>query len=120
MEGALAGGFQSWLGVDLLQTQDAQTGAVAHFRVRLALQDGTDDFGSGNANAFGPMNQSRRCPFQMRLVALGHRFGYGGMAISSGAAQVGSDARSTMEDLHRGRAITGLQLRAGQLVGDAV
>src|SRR6476620_6414095 len=59
LEGALAGGFQSWLGVDFLQTQDAQTGAVAHLRVRLALQDGTDDFGSGNANAFGPMNQSR-------------------------------------------------------------
>src|SRR5215475_8408898 len=33
LDGALAGGFQPRLGVDLLQAQDAQTGAVSHFRM---------------------------------------------------------------------------------------
>ena len=37
LNGPLAGSFQSLLAIDLLQAEDPQSGAVAHFRMRFAL-----------------------------------------------------------------------------------
>jgi hypothetical protein len=100
LDGTLAGGFQSWLGVYSLQTQNTQAGTVTHLGVRLALQDGADDFSGGRADSFGPMNQPGRCPCQVRLVALGHMLRHGCMAIGGAATRVGSDSFSTMKDLY--------------------
>ena len=36
LQGALAGGFQTFVGVGFGQAQNAQTGAVTHLRMRLA------------------------------------------------------------------------------------
>src|ERR1700736_6798423 len=70
-EGTPTGGFQPGVGVGLGQTQNAQTGTIAHLRMRLRFQDGADDLGRGFAHTLSPVNQSGGSPLQMSLMALG-------------------------------------------------
>src|SRR5215831_6260129 len=120
LDGPLAGGLQPGSGIDLLQPQDTQAGAVAHFRVRFPIQDSADHLRSRDADPFGPVNQPRGRPFQMRLMTLGHVFGYGGVLVSMAVASMRGDPFAAMKDLHRGGGETGVQLLTGKLIGNAV
>ena len=46
-QGALAGRLQAYPGISLGQAHDAQASAVAHLRMRLALQDDPHQFRGG-------------------------------------------------------------------------
>jgi hypothetical protein len=99
LQGALAGRFQPLVGVSLGQTQDAETRAVAHFRMRLRFENVVYDLCGRRAHRLGPVNQARRSPFQMRLVALRAMFGISGVAVSGTAARMRSHTHTVMKDL---------------------
>ena len=99
LESALAGRFQPLVGVGFGQAQDAEARAISHLRMRLGFQNRTNHLCRGRADGFGPVNQARRSPFQMRLMTLGPVIGIGGVPVSGAAAQMGSDAHAIMEDL---------------------
>src|SRR6476646_644667 len=88
--------------------------------MRLAGNDGADDFGCGGAYGFAPMNQARRRPLDMRPMALRHVFRNGGMAVSCRAADVRGDALAAMKYFDGGCGVTGFELLPGELIGNAV
>src|SRR4029077_2265847 len=70
-QGVSTGRFQSRVGIGLGQAQNAQTGAIAHLRMRFAFQNGANELRRGLTHALSPVNQSRGGPLQMSLMALG-------------------------------------------------
>jgi hypothetical protein len=84
----LAGGFQPRARVKLFQPQDAQAGPIPHLGARFALKNGLDHLGRRRPDPFGPVDQPRGRPFQVRLVALGHVFGHGGVPVGKAVACV--------------------------------
>ena len=57
VQGTSASRFQPSVGIGLGQAENAQAGAIAHLRVRLAFQDGADDLRRRLPHALPPMNQ---------------------------------------------------------------
>src|SRR5713226_1952807 len=53
------------------QTYDAQATPIAHLGMRFVAHDPLKQPRRVRANRLGPMDHSRRCPFQMRAVTLG-------------------------------------------------
>ncbi len=108
------------IGVGLAQAHDSQAGAIAHLGMRLAFEDRADHLRGGLAHGFGPVNQPRRRPLQMRLMALGHVLLNRGVPVSRGAAQMRGDALAEwkISTVRGGEAR--FQLLAGKLVGNAV
>src|SRR5207244_11973279 len=99
-QGVSTGRFQSRVGIGLGQAENAQTGAIAHLRMRFAVQDGAGDLGRGLAHALSPVNQPRGGPLQMSLVAPGSMLVHGGVVVGGEAAYVRRHAFSALEDLY--------------------
>lgn len=109
------------MAVGLGQAHDAQTSAVSHFGMRLALEDGAHGLcGRRARSGLGPMDEPRRCPLEMRLVTLGHVFAQNGVLVGSPAARMRGDAFAVVEDLNRCRGEARFQLLPGELVRDTV
>src|SRR5262249_6143371 len=65
------GGFHALRGVLLRQTNDAETGTIAHFRMRLFAQDALEQLSRVRADGARPVHHARGWPLQMRLMTLG-------------------------------------------------
>src|SRR4051794_30401929 len=88
--------------------------------MRLAGEDDADHFSGRRAHGFTPVNQPRRGPLQVRLMALGHVLMNGGVPISRRAAGMATDSLAVVEQFDRGCRVAGLQLLARELIGNAV
>jgi len=70
---------QSGVRVGIAQAHDSQTSPVTDLRMRLAFQNRAHNLGGGRTDGFGPVDQPRGGPLQMRLVALGHMLAHSGV-----------------------------------------
>src|ERR1039458_5523274 len=84
-------GLHALPGVLLRQANDTETGAVAHFRVRLLVQDSLEQLGRVGTDAACPVHHPRWRPFQMGLMTLGAVLVLGDGATAPAIAHVGSD-----------------------------
>src|ERR1035441_5234004 len=82
---------------------DAETGAIAHLRVRLLVQDSLEQLGRVGTDAVRPVHHPRWRPFQMGLTTLGAVLVLSDGLPSPATAKVGSDPVALVEDLHRSR-----------------
>ena len=117
---ALAGRLQPLAGIGLRQPQDAQASAIAHLRMRLALQNGADDLAVAGPR-FRPSGSGAKASIPDApdgSWACARRRWCGGRRRV--AARMRGDAFAAMEDLDGGGGVTGFQLLAGQLVRNAV
>jgi hypothetical protein len=69
-----AGGFQALQTRTLAEIDDAQAGAITHFWMRLATEDGFDHLGTVGAGFGGPADQAAGGPLQVSLMGLGPVF----------------------------------------------
>jgi hypothetical protein len=120
LQRTLTGRFEPLVGIGLGQAQDPEASAIAHLRMRLAGEDGTDDFGCGGAHGFAPVNQAGRRPLDVSLVALRHVLKNGRVAVGCRAAGMGSDTLAAMEYFDSGCGVTGIELLTGELIRNAV
>src|SRR5271166_6712978 len=86
----------------LRQANDAETGAVAHLRVRLLVHDSLEQLGRVGTDAARPVHHPRWRPFQMGLMTPGAVLVLGDGLTPPATAQVGSDPVALVEDLYRG------------------
>src|SRR6185437_15079318 len=106
--------------IGLRQAQDSEAGAIAHLRMWLAGKDGADDFRCRRAHGFAPVNQARRRPLEVSLMAFWHVLSNGRVPVGCRAAGMGGNALATMEHFNAGCGVTGLELLTGELIGNAV
>src|SRR5271166_2123085 len=95
-------GFHALPRVLLRQANDAETGAVAHLRVRLLVHDSLEQLGRVRTDAARPVHHPRWRPFQMGLMTLGAVLVLGDRLTAPAIAQMGSDPVALVKDLHRG------------------
>jgi hypothetical protein len=119
-QGALAGRLQAYRGVSLGQAHDAQASAVTHLRMRLAFEDDPHQLRSRWAYIRGPVDQPRRRPLQVGLMAFGTVVVQRGRRMCHQPAAMGGDAHAMIEDLDGGRRVARLQFLAHQLIRNAV
>ena len=119
-ESAFAGGFKSLVGVGFAKADDSDAGAIAHLGMGFLLQHRLNDLCCCLTHGFGPVNQPRRGPFEMRLMTLRHVFLNCGVVIRRETAQMRCDALTRMEDLDCCGGEARFQLLARKLVGNAV
>src|SRR5664279_4645620 len=102
-EGPFRRGFHALARVLLRQANDAETGAIAHLRVRLLVQDSLEQLGRVGTDAVRPVHHPRGRPFQMGLMTLGAVLVLSDGLPTAATAQVGSNPVALVEDLHRSR-----------------
>src|SRR5271157_1120046 len=95
--------FHALPGVLLRQANDAETGPVAHLRVRLLVQDSLEQLGRVGTDAARPVHHPRWRPFQMGLMTLGAVLVLCNRLTAPATAKVGSDPVALVKDLHCGR-----------------
>jgi hypothetical protein len=83
------------------KAQQAQAGAVALLGMRTVGEDGGHEGRSLRADGRRPLEEARRCPFEMVLMRLGHVGGIGGVAASGVIARVSSDTLAVMKGFDR-------------------
>jgi len=71
-ESSFTGSFEAFRGVAFAEPHDTQAGTEALLRVRSALQDPDNKFFGVGAVFSGPVDDSRRGPIQVSLMALWH------------------------------------------------
>src|SRR6476646_697618 len=88
--------------------------------MRLAGEDGADDFGCGGAHGFAPVNQARRSPLDVCPMALRHVLGNSRVTVGSRTVGVRGNALAAVEYFDGGCGVTGFELLAGEWIGNAV
>ena len=87
---------------------------------RLRSKDPCHQGGGRRAGLLGPRHDAPRRPLGMAPMGLGHVGGVGGVAEADEAAQVTGHPAVSVQDLDGGRRGAGVDLLAGELVGDGV
>ena len=97
--GPLTGGFESRVPILSAQAQHAQTGPIALFGMRAAVQDSGHDGRRRGSHGLGPVDQPGGWPLQIALVGQGQMRHYGGVAPALVAADMACHPLAVVEAL---------------------
>ena len=95
----MAGGLQACLSVDLLQREDAQTGAEALLGVGTIDHDRLGERGGGRPDLLGERRDTRRCPGCVAPMRARHVIDHGDVATLAERFGAASDALALVERL---------------------
>lgn len=112
--GPLTGGFESRVAILPAQAQHAQTGPVALFGMRAAVQDGGHDGRRRGAHGLGPVDQPGGRPVPIALVGQGQVRDHGGVAPLLSAADMARHPLAVVEALEGRGGEAHLELGADQ------
>jgi len=102
------------------QREQAQAGAVAHFRMRFVGQLVLDDLPHVRADPLAPVEQALGCPVAMGLVRGRHVFTLGAVGAAPLEQQVAGDPPVAMQDLDGMGAHSGVDALPRECRGYAV
>src|SRR5215469_5300989 len=120
LQGASGGCFHAGCRVLIGEPDDAQTGPIAHLRMRLLRQNALDESSGVWSDLFRPVHHARGCPLQMGLMALRSMLILRDHLFSPTGAGMGGHALSLVEDLNRGRCRANFDPFVNQMVRHAV